>query len=142
MSEPTPSRAPYGASVCVPHTHLTREGKFTAMTQSTITVIRLVGNRFRHAGAAVLPTLPAGHPLILEPEPTNPHDPNAIRVLVELSNSKSVFAAADRTIHLGYIPRVKTSEVMSIIQGPDWRAYLVFDMQGEPMVRIEQEQEG
>jgi hypothetical protein len=73
----------------------------------------------------------------LEPEPTNPHDPNAIKVAVDMIECKdSIFHAEDRIIHLGYIPRIQTASVMAVIQGPDWDARLTFDMTGQPLVCI------
>ena len=113
------------------------------MTQHTF---RLVGVNFRPAGRAVLPTLSEGTVLILEPEPTNPHDPRAIKVCVDLEGhpiwAKDIASEPDGPIvHLGYIPRIKTGEVFNIIRSPNWEAALTFDMAGEPLVRIEVQQE-
>jgi len=47
----------------------------------------LVGAHFRPPAKALLAALPADHPLILSPEPTNPYDPNAIAVFL---SSKTV----------------------------------------------------
>lgn len=46
-------------------------------------------------------------PLILEPEPNNPHDPDAIKVMFEYASGKRY--------HLGYIPNPK-------LEGTDARA--------------------
>lgn len=40
----------------------------------------LVGAHFRPPARAILSAIPAGHPLLLRPEPSNPYDPNAIAV--------------------------------------------------------------
>lgn len=44
----------------------------------------LVGMHFHPPAPAVLAHLPQGARLIIEPEPTNPYDPHAMRVLVDL----------------------------------------------------------
>lgn len=46
----------------------------------------LVGTRFRRAGELLLASLPAGCTLHLAPEPTNPVDGKAIKVLVDASD--------------------------------------------------------
>ena len=43
----------------------------------------LVGSHFRPPAKQVLEHLPAGAELTLEPEPSNPYDENAIKVLVD-----------------------------------------------------------
>ena len=113
--------------------------------QSRLT--RLVGNNFRLAGSLVLSVLPEGQPLLLDPEPENPHDPDAIRVCVDMTGSEYSKADEGPVIHLGYIPRSRGStdsygfgnkEVLSIMQGgPDWNAFLTFSPSGDPLVRLE-----
>lgn len=46
--------------------------------------IPLVGMHFRPPARAILAALRAGTPLALDPEPSNPYDPKAIKVLVSL----------------------------------------------------------
>lgn len=45
--------------------------------------VPLVGSHFRPPAKALLASLPAGHPLELRPEPSNPYDPNAIAVYLD-----------------------------------------------------------
>ena len=119
-----------------------RQAKQTKLT-------RLVGNNFRLAGSLVLSVLPEGQILILDPEPENPYDPDAIKVCVDMTGSPY---SKDPTsegpiIHLGYLPRSggKTDtyhfgnrEAFTIMQGgPNWGAYLTFDPAGQPLVRLE-----
>jgi hypothetical protein len=103
---------------------------------------RLVGNQFRMDGKAALPFLAEGTPLILEPEPENPHDDEAVKVLVDMTSPHWREKGFASVIHLGYIPRSRrsnfgTKEVLSIISTPNWSAFLTFDMAGEPLIRIE-----
>lgn len=107
----------------------------------------LVGTRFRESGSLVLPVLEVDTPLILDPEPDNPYDPLAVKVLVDMTGSKYSNAKVGPVIHLGYLPRSGTrtcttgfgnKEALSIIQGgPNWEAFLAFSPQGDPLVRIE-----
>jgi len=108
---------------------------------------KLVGNNFRLAGSLVLNVLEIDQPLILEPEPENPYDPEAIKVCVDMTGSKYSSQVEGPIIHLGYIPRsggrtdtygFGNREALRIIQGgPNWAAYLTFDPKGNPLVRIE-----
>ncbi len=54
------------------------------MTDSITT--QLVGAHFRPPAKALLAVLPAGHPLLLRPEPTNEYDANAVQVLLRTSS--------------------------------------------------------
>lgn len=107
----------------------------------------IVGNVFRLAGKSVLPLMGEGHPLILEPEPENPYDPDAIKVCVDTSTIKleGILGDFPVIIHLGYIPKsgnktdttgIGNIQVYNIIMQPNWRATLTFSPQGRPMVRI------
>jgi hypothetical protein len=108
----------------------------------------LVGNNFRLAGSTILPILPQGQELILDPEPENPYDPLAVRVLVDMTGSPYSSAEVGPVIHLGYLPRSGTKtdttgfgnkQALRIIQGgPNWKASLTFSPQGEALVRIEE----
>lgn len=95
------------------------------MTDSITT--QLVGAHFRPPAKALLACLPAGHPLLLRPEPTNEYDDNAVQVLLMRDSLESLLADVDfsaelenqlagqgfdlATIreadewHLGYLPR-------------------------------------
>lgn len=108
----------------------------------------IVGNTFRLAGKSILPLMGEGHPLILEPEPENPYDPDAIKVCVDATTLNLEDIYGERSgiiIHLGYIPRsgnktdttgIGNIQVYNIIVEPNWEATLTFSPQGRPMVRI------
>jgi hypothetical protein len=105
----------------------------------------IVGNHFRLAGRSVLPVLGEGHPLILEPEPNNEFDRDAIKVCVDASNISPAIDGDGVIIHLGYIPRsgtktdttgTGTTQVLNIIRQPNWSASLTFSPMGRPLVRI------
>ena len=108
---------------------------------------RLVGNNFRLAGSLVLPVLPMDQELILEPEPENPYDSNAVKVCVDMTGSEFSKAETGPVIHLGYLPKSHTKtdttgfgnlDALRVMQGgPNWDAFLSFDPQGNPLVRIE-----
>jgi hypothetical protein len=108
---------------------------------------RLVGNNFRLAGSLVLPVLEIDQALILEPEPGNPYDPEAVKVCVDMTGSKYSNQADGPIIHLGYLPKsggrtdiygFGNRQALHIMQGgPNWGAFLTFDPKGEPLVRIE-----
>jgi hypothetical protein len=112
---------------------------------------RLVGNNFRLAGSTILPVLPQGQELILDPEPENPYDPFAVKVCVDMTGSPYSNAEQGPIIHLGYLPRSGTKtdttgfgnkQALRILQsGPNWAAYLTFSPQGDPLVRIEEGEE-
>lgn len=107
----------------------------------------LVGNNFRFAGSLVLPVLEVDQPLILDPEPDNPHDPDAVKVCVDMTGSKYSKAVEGPIIHLGYLPRsggrtdtmgFGNKQALHIIRGgPNWAAFLSFDPMGGPLVRLE-----
>src|SRR5215475_30441 len=108
----------------------------------------LVGNGFRLAGRLILPTLPEGQPLILEPEPDNQYDPDAIKVLVDMYGSPyAVDPQEHLMIHLGYIPRSGSRydthqfgnrSVLMLLNSPDeWSATLTFSPQGNPLVKLQ-----
>lgn len=46
----------------------------------------IVGAFYRPPAKTILSLLHPGHQLVIDPEPTNPHDPNAIRVCVKLDS--------------------------------------------------------
>jgi len=108
---------------------------------------RLVGNQFRLAGSLVLNVLELDQPLILEPEPENPYDPEAVKVCVDMTGSKYSNQPNGPIIHLGYLPRsgartdtygFGNKQALQIMQGgPNWAAFLTFDPKGDPLIRIE-----
>lgn len=117
------------------------------MTQSLPPVAPLMGARFRPPAKIVLQYLPAGTPLTIEPEPENPYDPNAQRVVLAREHfpscdddpqleehlaasgiSRADFEALP-SLHLGYIAR----EFAPI--WAQWHtAKLTFDAAGRPQV--------
>ena len=52
-------------------------------------LVPLVGAYFRPPAQQLLRHLPSGTELVLEPEPENPHDPNAIAVYTRSSSIPS-----------------------------------------------------
>lgn len=66
--------------------------KETHMTDSITT--QLVGAHFRPPAKALLAVLPAGHPLLLRPEPTNEYDANAVQVLLRSTSLEPLLADA------------------------------------------------
>lgn len=107
----------------------------------------IVGNNFRLSGRLVLPTLGVDHPLILDPEPENKYDPDAIKVCVEMYETERELGSelVPVIIHLGYIPKsgnktdttgTGNKQVMRIISQPFWEAVLAFAPTGAPLVRI------
>lgn len=81
-------------------------------TETRSESLPIVGARYRPPADAILRILPYGHPLSLIAEPTNPADPNAIRVdaeVLELPHEAfdlagAVNAAGAAYIALGYLP--------------------------------------
>jgi HIRAN domain len=45
-----------------------------------------------------------GDTITLEPEPTNPYDPNAIKCMFDMGGEAGV-------VHIGYIPKIETATV-------------------------------
>jgi hypothetical protein len=76
----------------------------------------IVGARFRPPAEDILNNLAAGTPLLLRRQPQNPHDANAIQVLLDwkdegllealvLQCAEEASAEVENPIHLGFIPR-------------------------------------
>ena len=109
----------------------------------------LVGNRFRLSGSLVLPVLSEGTKLLLEAEPDNKYDPDAVKVMVDMTGHQFVPRGVDSgpIIWLGYLPMSGTKtdktgfgnkEALQIMNGyMDWKCTLTFDPMGEPLVRID-----
>lgn len=68
------------------------------MQHNSPLIVPLVGTFYRRGGKAVLAALPAGHPLVLRPEPDNPHDPGAIVALVETNTLRPITHGPDQKI--------------------------------------------
>jgi len=121
----------------------------TTKTNKKIYYSRIVGNRHRLAGSLVLPILEINQPLLLDPEPENQFDRYAVKVNIDLTDSKYATGDDGPIICLGYIPRSGTRtdttgfgnmEVLKVLEGgPNWAAYLSFSPQGDPLVRLEVE---
>jgi|WetSurMetagenome_2_1015567.scaffolds.fasta_scaffold94286_3 hypothetical protein len=72
----------------------------------------LAGVQFRPTTAiAAIQNLQEGDELILDPEPDNKYDPNAIRVMVD----SEVGDEATRE-HLGYVPKKFSAEIAAMIE--------------------------
>ena len=104
----------------------------------------IVGQRFRPPASELLNMLPGGHAIELLPEPDNPYDPNAVKVMIPFSEFAN--AALDEIyadpqdgwqnkelpFHVGYIP--KELAKMLVESGEfQTKGYLAFDMSGRPV---------
>lgn len=104
------------------------------MTESEGATWPIVGMYFRPPAQAIIDVLPSGCALILEPEPTNEFDPNALRILVETKNIPEEkhemlneralsfgFAIedilAEKRWHLGYLPKTIAARICGGIPG-------------------------
>jgi len=117
----------------------------------------IVGARFRPPAAGLLSVLPADASLLVRREPSNPHDANALQVLVERSTLEQVppaqlqaacegfgFSCADvldaMCWHLGYVPRgdaellAPSFDKTGALAVP---AKLTFALDGRPSVAFE-----
>lgn len=101
-------------------------------------IVTKIAGVFKYpAGKPVMKALKHGDGLILESEPTNAYDPNAVKVLGRpkpeaaplLTNDQAPPESAPvdlRPVHLGYVPapiamRIKNRAVLSCIKsGPNW----------------------
>lgn len=66
----------------------------------------IAGVKF-HQARSVLSEMAEGDVLILEPEPTNPYDPNAVRI---------IFDNGDKRAMLGFVPKKFSSEVSAALE--------------------------
>lgn len=116
----------------------------------------LVGLQFQPPARAIVPVLPGGTELILEPEPDNEVDPNAVKVLVEprfipmsqrmtLDTQLPGFGVkledllALHQVPLGYIAAPFAKEVgdalrAALSSGTPYTCTLSFNPQGQPRV--------
>lgn len=113
----------------------------------------LKGAHFHPPAGRLLPMLPTGATLILDPEPDNPYDPNAVRVLIEPHNVSDSTEALIREacpdfglepdevfsapIMLGYIAKESAGAWAKRLDGQQGGASLSHDLSGAPMVRWE-----
>ena len=63
----------------------------------------IAGVKFRPDAEAVLAAAPDDAEFQLDPEPTNPHDPNAVRVMLG-------------DVHVGFVPRALSAEISAMIR--------------------------
>lgn len=113
----------------------------------------IVGAKFRPPAADVLNNLPGDKELILVREPENPHDANAIKVMLEQPHVDEVLAVVcegedernevelddSERLHLGYIPRDKAESFAPWIDkmGGTCAGKLAFNLEGRPQVTFE-----
>jgi len=116
----------------------------------------IVGQRFRPPASELLNMLPGGHPIELEREPDNLYDPNAVKVLIPLSDfahealgeiykdEQEGWQPRAFPFHVGYVPKELAK---MLVEGGEFqtKGYLAFDMSGrpvfEPTVEREDEEE-
>jgi hypothetical protein len=103
---------------------------------STTLCLPIVGQRHHGCATALISALPYHHPLRLIPEPTNPHDPNAVRVVVlkhlltpsilaQLSpRDNFTLSTLPNLVMLGYIKATEAAKLNDQLCEPD--AKLVF----------------
>lgn len=120
------------------------------------TVVPLVGAFFRPPAAAIIAHLPAGAHLRIRPEPDNPHDANALAVLVlsdEIPASQDDALSADAVgfgydaaairaqaeWHIGYIARQHAEQLQPAIVAAIAVATQEVEAENE---RIEDEDDG
>ena len=113
----------------------------------------IVGARFRPPAADVLNNLPGDQELVCVREPLNPHDENAIRVVVDINSimnicqsmlepdqeMSDVFAIDERDhFHLGYVPRDKAEMLAGYLDamGGECKGKLSFNVEGRPQVEM------
>lgn len=124
----------------------------------------LVGQSFRPPARLLLEALPNGSELILEPEPWNPHDEHAIKVLVEPNQLdkekhdwlKEELPSAGHNlaevmlngpVHLGYLAKEENksrmkcnataNKVIGQMMTPESNAKLRWGPNGETLVDVE-----
>jgi hypothetical protein len=115
----------------------------------------IVGMHFRPPAKVILAQLKGDCPLIIRPEPENPHDANALQVLVQTSSLSDHAdlenmalllpnmgfsledVLAQEEWHLGYIPRVNAEEIAPLFSGQTVSGKLCFDVSGKAQVRFD-----
>lgn len=123
-----------------------------SMTQ---THAEIKGAYYRPPAQQLLDVLPVGHELVLQPEPTNPYDKNAVKVLLDLrSLSDEQIAQAASTCRnngfedpetiraigfhaqLGYVAKEIAAVIISRLEAMSHTAKLAFSADGKPQVQI------
>jgi len=111
----------------------------------------IVGMHFRPPASIVLKHLRSGGPIILEAEPSNQYDSNAIKVLVpkhsipasqELKDllpgfgiDPEEFFESEEPLFLGYIARTDTEGWHNEMDGEPIAAILAFDASNKPIAQ-------
>ena len=109
----------------------------------SISPAAILGSHFRPPAKLIFQYLASGTVLLLEPEPDNPYDANAIKVMLPSSDLPSDPEFIDNlssfghdieelhsrgTIHLAYIERGRTGDFQGVTQ-----ILLSFGPKGQPM---------
>jgi len=119
---------------------------------SEVTIVPLVGAHYRPPAKSILANLRGGSKLLLEAEPTNEYDPNAVKVLVEtkeipeerhqdLDLMAGGFGISLQEIlaepkwHLGYIARDHAERLQPMLEQVE-SAELGFGSDDKPFVRV------
>lgn len=115
----------------------------------------LVGAFYRPPAQAILKVLPSACPLLVQPEPENPHDPNAIAIWVATTSiPEAAYGPLEETAggfgfslddilaalswHLGYIAKEYAAALVDMVNSEaTTRATLSFDTKGKPQVLLE-----
>jgi len=82
----------------------------------------IAGATFREGGTEIVTGLKVGQRYRLEREPSNPYDPNAVKVLVE---NYQFGRAQPKTYHLGYIPRKWSGTVSAALKNNNLHVWAV-----------------
>jgi len=77
----------------------------------------IAGASYRPNGIEITGCLCVGQRFRLETEPSNPHDRNAVKVLVD------GYGKSSKTFHLGYIPRKWSGTVTVALQNDDFHVW-------------------
>jgi hypothetical protein len=117
----------------------------------------IVGARFRPPSVGLLDALPLGFPLVLRREPSNPHDANAVQVVLADADEFAALARARvnamlegfgssyddvaRALpwHLGYIPREEAAHIAPALDAAgvaELPARLAFAQTGQARVQF------
>lgn len=119
---------------------------------SQVTIVPLVGAHYRPPAKSILANLPGACPLVLEAEPSNEYDPNAVKVLVETKNipedrhgELDMMAAgygisiqeilAQPSWHLGYVARDHAERLQPLLASVE-SAELGFGSDDKPFVKV------
>lgn len=113
----------------------------------------IVGSVYRPPAKALLSVLPAGTTLLARPEPENPHDPNAIMIVLRSSDiphshaeaiatavagfgftSDEIFSRAEW--HVGYLPAKLAIFIAPKMENKEHEGKLTFDLAGKPKIDL------